>query len=106
MTTNDVEVLLNKIAEDMNYADVIIDSLHSMGYNNNYELAGNKLVCLQTQLYYFPRDFKVDEIYRFDVGPMQLEGYYLYALRDSSGHPAGIFTAYPVQDDVPSNRQI
>ena len=106
MTTNEVDTLLNKIVEDMKYADVIIDSLHSMGYNKNYELAGNKLVCLQTQLYYFPRDFEVDGIYNFELDPMKIEGYYLYALRDSCGTPAGIFTAYPVQDDVTSNRQV
>lgn len=97
MITNEVEILLNQVVDDIRCGEVVVDSLHAMGYNYNFELVGNKLLCLQTGLYYFPRDFEVDQVYCFDSTPMGIEGYYLYSLRDSSG-PVGIFTAYPVKD--------
>jgi len=80
----------------MQYADELIDNLHSLGYRYNFDLIGNKLICLQTHMYFFTREFQVDEIFSFDQAPMGINDYYLYALRDPSGQAMGIFTAYPV----------
>ena len=98
MTTREVDLLVNKIIEDMQYAEELIDNLHSLGYQYNFDLAGNKLVCVQTQMYFFTREFQVDKVYRFDQEPIGIDDYYLYALRDPTGQPVGVFTAYSVSD--------
>jgi hypothetical protein len=74
----------------------IIDDLRRLGYLYNFDLVRNKLICLQTHMYFFTREFQVDEVYRFDQEPMGIDDYYLYTLRVPSGQAVRIFTAYPV----------
>jgi hypothetical protein len=82
----------------MAYAAAIVDDLHDRGYDNNFELVGNTLVCLQSQEQYAPRDFWVDEIYRFDHDGIGLRGYFVYALREPVHDVMGIFIARLVED--------
>jgi hypothetical protein len=98
MNIFDVDNLLNKLIKEMRYAEMLIDNLHGLGYCLNFELEADRLVCRQTQTFFFPRDFQVDEVYRFDQDFKGIRGYYLYALRDLAGTVKGLFTAYPVPD--------
>jgi hypothetical protein len=98
MDTSSTDRLLDTIVDDMAYAAAIVDDLHQRGYDSNFELIGNKLVCLQSQQHYSPRDFWVDEIYRFDHDNIGLRGYFVYALREPVHHVMGIFIARIVED--------
>lgn len=98
MDTSSTDKLLNTIVDDMAYAAAIVDDLHERGYDNNFELMGNRLICLQSQECYAPRDFWVDEIYRFDHDRIGLRGYFVYALREPVNEVMGIFIARLVED--------
>jgi hypothetical protein len=50
MTPKEVDVRLNTIIEEMQSAGEIIDDLHRLGYLYNFDLVGNKLICLQTHI--------------------------------------------------------
>jgi len=98
MDTSSTDRLLDTIVDDMAYAAAIVDDLHERGYDNNFELVGNRLLCLQSQEHYAPRDFWVDEIYRFDHDSIGLRGYFVYALREPIHDVMGIFIARLVED--------
>ena len=98
--------MLRAIISEMEYPVEIVYRLRIIGYEYNFELVGNKLHCLQTKQFYLPRDLQVDEIFQFERYDKCMQGYYLYALRNSDNSVMGIFSIYPVAEFVdkpPSN---
>ena len=98
MDTSSTDQLLDTIVQEMAFAANIIDGLHKRGYNHNFELIGNKLMCVESRQCFRPRDFWVDEIYQFNQEKVGLKGYFVYALREPSNDMMGIFSAHIVQD--------
>ncbi len=82
------ERMLNKIAEDMSPSIEVVDELQKLGYDEIFELAGNKLMFVQAGLFFYPREFKVDHVIRID----QLGS--CFGLSHQSGKFKGIFMAY------------
>lgn len=98
MQNYDVDTILSRLISDMDYAKCVVDQLHLLGYTNNFEVSGNKLICIQTRQTYLPKDMQVDEVYQFEKETKGLQGYFLYAIRNKDRSVMGIFTAYPAPD--------
>lgn len=65
-----------------------IDELQHQGYDQIFELAGNKLMSTQTGFYFYPRELNVDQIIKVE----QLGN--CYALSCPSGEHKGLFMIY------------
>lgn len=92
METVIVEKMLRTIVKDMAYATGTIQWLWAMGYQQNFELVGNKLMCLQCLDFFYPSELTVDHLERID-GLC-----YIYGLRHAKSNIKGIFVIYTDED--------
>jgi len=96
MKNTDTNNILDKVVADMNGATELIENLHTLGYNFNFEMSGSQLVCYQNKCCYPIRDFHIDEVFRF-VHESRIPGYFLFALQHNTYTSLkGIFTVYPI----------
>jgi hypothetical protein len=75
-----------------NKASVIID-LQSRGYDRDFIIKDEYLVCIQTMQRICPDDFEVMETYRFDGRDRACDNYVIYAVRSVDNEQKGILMA-------------
>jgi hypothetical protein len=97
-----VDLLLTKIIEDLSPVTENIERLHRMGYINNFKLAGNQLVCIESRLAVSISDVVVDEILQYDEEDV-LPLVCLFAIHELKYRRKGIFMA--IERDSPLSDQ-
>ena len=75
-----------------NKASVIID-LQSRGYDRDFIIKDEYLVCIQTMQRMCPDDFEIIESYRFDGKDRSCDNYVVYAIRSVDDELKGILMA-------------
>lgn len=96
MVTTFADKIEQALIEDVRTFSEIIDRLHEAGYENNFELFGNKLKCLENFQHYHQLCFHVDEIFRIEDGLGRQQRFSIFALRHRSEDLKGIFIAIGV----------
>lgn len=85
-----VNKLLDELTDDMKQITCHIDDLFVMGYDQHFELAGNKLMCIASGDTSYACDLAVDYLHHVPcVG-------YVYGIRHRSTNVKGIFVYYTV----------
>ncbi len=88
-----IEELLSKVVDDLIPLTENIERLHRMGYVNNFELAGEQVLCLETRRYVDISDVVVDEVLEYSEKNGALSCVYLFAVHELKYRRKGIFLA-------------
>lgn len=73
-------------------AEVIID-LQERGYDNDFILRNEGVLCVQQNELINPDAFEITETYRFDGQPRPCDNFIIYAVRESNSDIRGILMA-------------
>ena len=79
---------LNRIITDLADPVELIEQLHDHGYQQIFELVGNKLVSHQTGGFFYPREFHVDQ--HIQLGELA----HCYAVNHLTEEIKGIYLAF------------
>ena len=90
------DILLEKVIEDLSPITENIERLHRMGYINNFELAGDQLMCLESRLCVSMSDIVVDEVVEYTEEESALLRVSLFAIHELKYRRKGIFMAVKV----------
>ena len=94
METITVEKMLNVIVRDMTYASCTVKWLSTLGYRQNFELVGDRLMCVQNKKFFKPSELTVDHL-------LKIDGLcYIYGLRHDNLCIKGIFVVYTDKDII------
>jgi len=89
-----VEKMLNEIISDMAYASCTVKWLSTLGYKQNFELVGDKLMCVQNKKFFGLNELRVDHLQKVNgLG-------YIYGLRHDNLCIKGIFVLYTDSDVI------
>jgi len=75
-------------------ADAIID-LQERGYDHDFVLKNEYILCIQENQTICPEDFEITETYRFKGYPKMSDNYIIYGIRSFSHNINGILMASP-----------
>ena len=87
------DLLLAKVIEDLSPLTENIERLHRMGYINNFELAGDQLMCLESRLCVSMSDIVVDEFLEYTEQEGVLQRVSLFAIHELKYRRKGLFMA-------------
>lgn len=88
-----VDLLLSKVIEDLSPLTESIERLHRMGYINNFELARDQLICVETRLGVSVSNVVVDEIFEYEDKESALAKVCLFTVHELKYRRKGIFMA-------------
>ena len=89
-----VNKLLHDLLDDLTPISSFIDELEFLGYDERFELLGNKLMAKVSGGIFYPNELSVDHLYHMDgIG-------YVYGLRHRDTQVKGIFVLYSVNSTI------
>ena len=90
----------------MNSYDTVTEAVNELkkrGYTENFNLQKDFLLCDEKEIYLHPRDFEVDEVYRFEGDSDPGDDSVVYAISSAKHNLKGILvSAYGAYADISS----
>ncbi|MBC7868023.1 MAG: phosphoribosylpyrophosphate synthetase [Gloeobacteraceae cyanobacterium ES-bin-316] len=70
-----------------------INGLKERGYNLDFNIAFDKIICVQNEQCLNPAEFEITEVYRFEGDTNPSDEDVVYAVASKDGHVKGVITS-------------
>jgi len=83
-----------------------VNDLKQRGYNIDFNIEENRLVCTKTPLVLLPEEFEITEVYRFEGNTDPADEAVVYAIESKNGQKGVLVNAYGPDADTLSSGMI